>query len=147
MLSRSLPAFKCCLPFRASSSIGSYRWILLFTLMDSGNRGEMHAGVEWHKFEKEKDTLVGQKSSKCKQASLREIKATLKVKGLVWAHCSIEQHLKKERERKEKRNGRHQRHATKHLTRNLDRFLRLISRLKEVVGRDWKHTFISKTAG
>lgn len=61
----------------------------------------MHAEVEWHSF-KWKDTLAGQKSSKCKQASVKEIKATLKVESLVkpgtqWNNTSF----KKKEKRKE----------------------------------------------
>lgn len=59
----------------------------------------MHAGGEWHNF-KWKDTLVGQKSSKCKQASKQSL-------GSSQARCSIKQHLnKKEKEkRKDKKKG------------------------------------------
>lgn len=42
----------------------------------------MHAVEGWHNL-KWSDTVIGQKSSICKQASVRQIKATLKVWGLV----------------------------------------------------------------
>lgn len=72
----------------------------------------------------ERTKLAGQKSSKCKQATIKTNQSYIEESlGSSQACCSIEQQFKKEQTRKKERKKyfRHQWHATKHLTWNLGR--------------------------
>lgn len=109
---------------RSSPSGFRYLHLALYchvvVLYSGKRRSEMHAARERHDL-KWKDERVGQKSSACKQASLTN-QSYVQGVGSAPACCQTDQRLKEEEEKgkDKKKHVRHQWHATKHLTRNLE---------------------------